>query len=68
MSQASLVSTVQTIDANARSSLASQTERDMRVERMIEDNGKTIRTIENAAAENKRLLEQALDALDQRGR
>lgn len=52
-SQNFLTATVQTIDANARSALASQTERDARVERMIEANGEIIRDIKNAVADGR---------------
>ncbi|KMO23737.1 hypothetical protein [Methylobacterium aquaticum] len=67
-SQTFLTATVQAIDANARSALASQTERDMRVERMIENASETIREIEGAAATNRGLLERGLSALEARGR
>lgn len=67
-SQTFLTATVQAIDANARSALASQTERDQRVERMIEGNSDSIQKIEAAAGANKALLERALSALDARGR
>ncbi|MGY2052978.1 hypothetical protein [Methylobacterium sp. JK268] len=67
-SQTFLTATVQTIDANARSALSSQTERDQRVERMIEANGEIIRDINTAARENQALLKRALDVVDGRGR
>ncbi|WP_018261871.1 hypothetical protein [Methylobacterium sp. WSM2598] len=63
-----LTVTVQTIDGNARSALASQTDRDQRVERMIEANGDVIRDIQAAAERNKGLIERAVSALEGRGR